>query len=322
MKNFTFINKNFLSGLTLIMMIFTDFRSFGKDLKSVEKNPILPQVATSPTIQGVIPVAMSPNFGSYIVPLDGTFNMAFFNTDSQANPPGNRTDEGSTSIIALPFTFCFYGTNYNACYIEANGNVSFGATFTPDHFTGFPVGGFPLLAPFLADVDNRPGIPAGGLVWLKTTAHSFIVIWDSVGYNFFHTDKLNSFELIITDGTDPVIGLGNNVAFSYRTMQWTTSDRWGGVNGFGGSPATVGINDGNGVLYSLIGSFDHAGIDYNGPGGSPSGVGYLQNQNFIFNACPSNPTITCIPTLSEWSLIILGFLLVVTGTFFIIRKDA
>jgi len=71
-------------------------------------------------------------------------------------------------------------------------------------------------------------------------------------------------------------------------MQWTTGDASGGQNGFGGTPATVGLNKGDGIYYGLIGRFDHEGIDYYGPGGAPSGVSYLDNQLFRFTAIQGN----------------------------------
>ena len=46
------------------------------------------------------------------------------------------------------------------------------------------------------------------------------------------------------------------------------------MGGFGGAPATVGVNHGNGVDFFQIGLFDHAGNDYDGPGGNNDGVSF------------------------------------------------
>jgi hypothetical protein len=308
--------------LTLSMVIlFGNFAAVSNPVnpnaKASGQIPIPQQVVPTAPVQGIGPA--TPNGGSLIVPLDGSFTEAFFNVDPQANPAGFKTDDGSTDLITLPFTFCFYGTNYTTCYINNNGNVSFNTAYSQFTSTGFPVNAFPMLAPFWADVDTRTA--NGGLVWYKSTPTAFIVIWDHTGYFAEQEDKLNTFELIFTDGTNPLIGVGNNVAFSYTDMQWTTGSASGGTNGFGGTPATVGINSGDGVLYALVGRFDHAGTDYFGPGGAPGGVGFLSNQNFAFNACPSNPIIVpTIPTLSQWGLIITGFALLVLGSVFILRR--
>ncbi len=132
-------------------------------------------------------------------------------------------------------------------------------------------------------------------MWYKVEDHRVIVIWDAVGYYFEAADKLNTFELIFTDGTDPLIGIGNNVAFSYDDMQWTTGDASGGSGGFGGTPATVGVNKGDGSTFALVGRFDHEGVDYDGPGGVPDGVSYLDCKNFLF----STSTAVNIPPVAS-----------------------
>ena len=203
-----------------------------------------------------------------LVPWDSTFTLAMA-----------PNDDDSTGQITLPFTFTLYGTPYNYCWVNNNGNVTFDyglSSWTP---WGFPSGDNPMLAPFFADVDTR----GAGSVWYKIEANRMIVIWDHVGYFSYGVDKLNTFELIFSDGTDPLIGLGNNVAFSYADMAWTTGSASGGVDGFGGSPATVGINKGDNIEYAQIGRFDHAGIDYDGPDNNNDGVDWLDCQLFLFN---------------------------------------
>jgi PKD repeat protein len=208
-----------------------------------------------------------------LIPLDDSFQLAM---------EGN--DDYYTSVIQLPFAFDFYGTTYTEFYINNNGNVSFGNPYSTYTSYGFPVNGFPMLAPFWADVDTR----SGGQVFYKMESNRVTVIWNAVGYYSNHTDRVNTFELVFTNGWDPVVGLGYNVAFSYADMQWTTGDASGGQNGFGGTPATVGLNKGDGIYYGLIGRFDHEGIDYYGPDGNPSGVSYLDNQLFRFTAIQGN----------------------------------
>jgi PKD repeat protein len=112
-----------------------------------------------------------------------------------------------------------------------------------------------------------------------------IVRWQSVGYFNTYADKLNDFQLIITDGSDPILPNGNNVNFCYGDMQWTTGDASNGTNGFGGDPATVGVNRGNGIDYIQIGRFDQPGTAYDGPFGNSDQVSWLDNQNFYFNVC-------------------------------------
>jgi gliding motility-associated-like protein len=218
-------------------------------------------------------------------------------------PPYYRCDDAATSAIVLPFTFCFWGQNETTIYINENGNITFppnGAnftTFTPDTFPQSSIP--PMIAPFWGDVDCFGGGSFGGgdAVIYKITPHYVIVQWDSVGFFNEHTGKLNSFQVILTDGTSPIIPIGNNVSFAYRQMQWTTGDASGGSGGFGGSPATVGANEGDGVRFIQIGLFDNGTSTYVGqfpPGPNYDGVAWLDNQAFVFNLCAG----TVAPLLS------------------------
>ena len=89
--------------------------------------------------------------------------------------------------------------------------------------------------------------------------------------------------MIITDGTDPVIGIGNNVAFYYGDMQWTTGDASDGTNGFGGTPATIGANSGDNTNYFQIGRFVQPGDNFNGAYDMSGGVDWLDYKCFVFN---------------------------------------
>jgi gliding motility-associated-like protein len=211
--------------------------------------------------------------------LDGSYTLAM-----------GPNDDGSTGQIALPFTFCLYGTSQNSMYINNNGNISFGTTYGTFSAEAFPDPGFVMVAPFWADVDTR----GTGQVWYKVTPTYAIIRWNNVGYYSSQTDKVNDFQLIITNGTDPIIPNGNNVAFCYGDMQWTTGSASNGVGGFGGTPATVGANLGDGTSFVQFGRFDHAGADYDGPFGNADGISWLDNQSFIFNACVNNSNIAPI----------------------------
>ena len=167
--------------------------------------------------------------------------------------PGSQailpTDEGSSSLIRLPFLFEFYGKQYNTMYVNNNGNVTFGAPQS----TYLPVGtqqSVPMLAPFWSDVDTRVG--AGQVDFLQSvnpaTGHPFVQIdWVGVGYANQHRDLRNTYSLYIED--DPA---GDVVAFSYVGLQWTTGDRDGGTSGLGGNGAWIGMDAGNGVNRLLV----------------------------------------------------------------------
>ncbi len=215
-----------------------------------------------------LPEDMSGSRSNYFFELDGTYSSF----------AGN--DDGSL-FLSLPFTFCFYGTNYTSLYLNNNGNVSFGTPYGTYSPVGFPSSSYVMIAPFWGDVDTR----AGNLTRYKIESNRLIITWDEVCYFSVQCGLVNSFQLVLTDGTDPSIGIGNNVGFAYNDMQWTTGGASGGIGGFGGSPATVGINKGDGTTYALVGRFDHPGSDYDGPGGVVDGVDFLDGKRFTFSTC-------------------------------------
>lgn len=213
---------------------------------------------------------------------------------------GDNQDDGSNGPIALPFSFDFFGESYNQFWLNINGNISFDAPYWQFSPTGFPSSDYVMLAPFWGDVD----LGGQGEIWYNITPDAVYINWVGVGYFNENTDLLNTFQLIITDGTNPLIGLGNNVAFYYDNMDWTTGDASNGSGGYGGFPAAVGANVANGVDFFQIGRFDHPGLDYDGPEGNNDGVDYLDDQCIEFNVgedenfppiaqnFPANNTIT------------------------------
>jgi gliding motility-associated-like protein len=245
---------------------------------------------------------------------DSSFGVVQFDGSGGSGGPGTapnyENDDWSTNAITLPFNFCLYGTNYNQVYINNNGNLSIGAPYSVFSAVPFPSATYTMVAPFWADVDTRGA--GSGYPHFKLTTTALIIQWDSVGYYSMHTDKLNQFQLIITDGTDPIIPAGNNISFSYQDMQWTTGDASGGTSGFGGTPATVGINKGDGINYIQLSLFDRTGTSYTGPAGTPvaSGVDWLDYKTFAFNCCGTGSNLppissgasTCGDTLTICSV--------------------
>lgn len=222
-----------------------------------------------------------------LIPLDTTFTLAMLPND----------DEFS-NVIVLPFNFSFYGTIYDSLYINNNGNISFDLPYSTFTANPFPDPTYNMIAPFWADVDTRS--TNGGNVWYKLTAHSLVVVWDHVGYWNMMEDKLNTFQLIISDGQDTIVPTGNNVSFCYGDMQWTTGSASLGVGGIGGTPATVGVNIGNGLDYFQVGQFDTLGTAFDGPYNTFDGVDFLDDQEIYFNLASST---TNIPPLVMSSLI-------------------
>lgn len=206
-------------------------------------------------------------------------------------------DDGSLGPITLPFDFDLYGESYNQVFINNNGNITFDNGYWWYSPFGFPIS-TPMIAPFWGDVDTRTG---DGEVWYLVTDNAFYVSWNNVGpYNAYSTysDGLsNTFQVILTDGTDPILDPGYNVGFRYGDMNWTTGSASSGANGFGGTPATVGVNSGNGTDYILLGLFDEDTDNYDGPSGDNDGVNWLAGQCFDFDV---SSNVNLPPTAVEF----------------------
>lgn len=235
------------------------------------------------------------------IPRDANWQVAQFDGSGGSGgpglPPDYRNDDWSTVSIPVPFPFCFYGQQVNDVFINNNGNVSIANPYATFTASSFPDPNYTMIAPFWADVDTRG--PLSGIVYYQVTSTHMIIQWENVGYFSMHDSLGNTFQLILTDGFDPLLPPGSNVSFCYQDMQWTTGDASGGSGGFGGTPATVGVNQGNGIDYIQIGMYDQTGSSYDGPYGNNDGIDALDNQSFIFNVCQGGSNIPPILNSSQ-----------------------
>ena len=180
----------------------------------------------------------------------------------------DRNDDGSTSNVAIPFTFSLYGTLYTSIWINNNGNISFDGPKARYNPNGFPNAYDVMVAAWWTDIDTRGA--SSGTVWYKAIgSNSFAVVWDRVGAFPFIDTGPNTFQIMISDGTNQAMGLENNICLCYVD-----------VGSISSSFATAGANRGNGIDYNQVGLFDHPGTDYDGSFGNNDGWDYLDNQSF------------------------------------------
>ncbi|BDC51894.1 hypothetical protein F183_A42090 [Bryobacterales bacterium F-183] len=158
-----------------------------------------------------------------------------------------RNDDGSSASTPLGFTLNFFGRERSSCYVNNNGNITFDAalaTYTP---FGLNAAAREIIAPFFADVDTR-GEASNLVRYGRTTINgrpAFGVNYINVGYFSTHTDKLNSFQVVLIERSDT--GAGNfDIEFNYEKIQWETGDASGGAGGYGGNPVTIGWSNGSG----------------------------------------------------------------------------
>ena len=167
-------------------------------------------------------------------------------------------DDSSTDRVPLGFTLNFFGTEYNSLFVNNNGNITFDSplgTFTPFALTSTRQ---VIIAPFFADVDTQGA--GSGVVTYGTDVvdgrPAFGVNWVNVGYFAGHTDKLNSFQLVLIDRSDVAPG-SFDIEFNYDKIQWETGDASSGVSGLGGASARAGYSNGTGApgtFFEIVGS--------------------------------------------------------------------
>ena len=181
-------------------------------------------------LAGAAVLGSSAGYGQAIRPNAG------FNSQSVA-----RNDDGSGPLTPLGFTINFFGKTRSSTFVNNNGNLTFDSalsTYTP---FGLESTQREIIAPFFADVDTRA---AGSnlVTYGQDTVNghkAFGANYISVGYYAVHADKLNSFQVVLVDRSDT--GAGNfDIEFNYGHILWETGDASGGVNGYGGTSATVG----------------------------------------------------------------------------------
>jgi gliding motility-associated-like protein len=234
----------------------------------------------------------STNCGCYEEP-DATYTLI---PNNQFAP--NALD-GYFGPVNIPFAFNNFGQTYNSLHINTKGTVSFNGPNTTFIPVGFPTGTamHNMVAGYWADIDIR----GAGSIYYKITPNALFVNFVEVGYYNFHSGLKNTFQIIITDGTYEPIGIGNNVALCYKTMQWAMGD-WNNPVGGGQGPTnttaggTVGSNRPN-AGHVQFGRFAFLNSNYDGPYGTNDGVHWLTDKSFKYNSAVTNANIPPIFTL-------------------------
>jgi hypothetical protein len=176
---------------------------------------------------------------------------------------GGGTDMGMAydemTDVALPFTFRFYGEEFNTIGICSNGNIGFGPQpvwekqprNTP---IGAPLGPAGMAAPFWDDLDPSA---SGKVLYDNIGAGRFVVEWSRVQSVYVDTTSGTpydqTFQLILYDqDVYPTISGDGEIVFQYHTI----------ANADTANGATVGIENldqTDGVEYSFFMNYpDHA----------------------------------------------------------------
>lgn len=228
----------------------------------------------------------------------------------------DRSDDAYTSLINTGFSTNLGGTNSTNLSISINGFVTLG--LVPDS-TIVEIDTFvekrgllQIIAPFLADVDTTP-LASGQVSYGTGTINSsatdspgartvFVVSWPDVGYYGSHTDKLNTFQLVLVSRDDVATG-DFDIEFNYGTVTWESGDD-NGTNGLGGDSVLVGYSagtisttyarPGSGIPGSFLDTNLTTGLVYGTQSATVSGRYIYQVRSGVVNV-----TDTTAPTVSS-----------------------
>jgi hypothetical protein len=137
--------------------------------------------------------------------------------------PGN--DDDSTGQVPIGFTINFFGQDYSSLYVNNNGNVTFDGPledYVPFDLTKTA---HVIIAAFFADIDTTLE-PSGIVTYGTDTVNgrpAFGANYLNVGYYSEHTDKLNSFQIVLIDRSD-VEPKAFDVELNYDSILWDLTD--------------------------------------------------------------------------------------------------
>ncbi|MEE4120357.1 MAG: nidogen-like domain-containing protein [Paracoccaceae bacterium] len=214
-------------------------------------------------------------------------------------------DDGSTGAVNIGFTVDFFGVNYSQLFVNNNGNVTFDTslgTFTPFDLLSTST---PIIAPFFADVDTRVGNVVTYGTGTVNGRDAFGVNWIDVGYFSQNTDKLNSFQLVLTERFDT--GPGNfDIEFNYEQIEWETGDFSGGTGGLGGNSARVGYSNGVSEALELTGSAVNGAFLDGGPNALISNSNIGVDGRYLFTAREGTVQPSAVPVPAALPLMLAG----------------
>jgi gliding motility-associated-like protein len=204
----------------------------------------------------------------------------------------NLTDDAWSTGIALPFTFCFWGTAYNTIYIGSNGIVSFNAAYSGG-YCQWPIGA---AMPSAADPRNSIGgpwqdlYPPGGgtikyITYGSAPCRRFVVSWNAMGmYGCFST--LCTQQIVLYETTNII---DNFIQTKPQCTSWNGGYAIQGIQNQAGTSGSVQT----GRNYPTVWNATNDGKRWSPSGANTYQIGWYQGATLISNTatavvCPTS----------------------------------
>ena len=201
---------------------------------------------------------------------------------------GDQIGSDVLETINLPFTFPYYGIEYNQITICVNGFIVFGVTENGEFRNGRMPGGqgpSPMIAPFWDDLIILSN--AGIYQYYDIVNHIFIVEYHNLKNGFNRTSE-ETFEVIFYDPHYYPTSLGDGmIKFQYKVFN-NVDVGSGGYSPSHGKYATVGIRD----------HTNRRGLEYTFNNQYPLAAQPLSNNKALL--------ITTVPILQERPHLVIG----------------
>ena len=173
---------------------------------------------------------------------------------------GNWSGNGPIGHIDLPFSFSFYGVEYNELTICTNGWVAPGYA-DAESFRNYPIPGAggptPMIAAFWDDLETGNN----GDVYVYSTNQYVIVEWHDMRTSWGNDN--NTFQVIIYNDSNQQNG-DNSIKIQYQDFNNTSSGSFTSYPPIHGSYATIGIENqlsDDGLQYSYYNNYARTAME-------------------------------------------------------------
>lgn len=183
-------------------------------------------------------------------------------TDLNFSDSGDGNFSNSSSVVNLPFSFRFYGVDYEEITVNSNGWIALGES-DMESFRNYPIPGAggpsPMIAAFWDDLRTTNG----GDVFKYTDPGNQYVIIEWSDMRTHNQNSVETFQVILYNNQAPPFG-DNEIKIQYKTFNNTSSGNYTGYTPIHGGYATIGIENhlsNDGLEYTFNNNYASSAVE-------------------------------------------------------------